>query len=216
VLDDGRPLAESARSSGTSAEARVSCRKTLTSARRSCNGCSSSSTTTSRRSQLHVSGSRTPGAGRVHGSAAGAHSRRAQGAGAMGVTSTAESFSSGDGLTLADIALYPYSACATRAASTWSDTPRCARGSSEWLPSLDTSHRRVVQIRQPSRRIRCSAGVQELDLAEPKTGEVLVRLVACGVCHTDLYTASARSLGLLADRARARRRGCRRARGATA
>src|SRR6266568_8915102 len=32
--------------------------------------------------------------------------------------------------------------------------------------------------------------VQEVDLAEPKTGEVLVRLVACGVCHTDLYTAS--------------------------
>ena len=32
--------------------------------------------------------------------------------------------------------------------------------------------------------------VQELDLAEPKDGEVLVRLAACGVCHTDLYTAS--------------------------
>jgi S-(hydroxymethyl)glutathione dehydrogenase / alcohol dehydrogenase len=32
--------------------------------------------------------------------------------------------------------------------------------------------------------------VQELDLAEPRPGEVLVRLVACGVCHTDLYTAS--------------------------
>jgi S-(hydroxymethyl)glutathione dehydrogenase/alcohol dehydrogenase len=32
--------------------------------------------------------------------------------------------------------------------------------------------------------------VQDLDLAEPKAGEVLVRLVACGVCHTDLYTAS--------------------------
>ena len=32
--------------------------------------------------------------------------------------------------------------------------------------------------------------VQELDLAEPKAGEVLVRLGACGVCHTDLYTAS--------------------------
>src|SRR5256712_4758187 len=32
--------------------------------------------------------------------------------------------------------------------------------------------------------------VQELDLAEPHAGEVLVRLVACGVCHTDLYTAS--------------------------
>ena len=32
--------------------------------------------------------------------------------------------------------------------------------------------------------------VQEVDLAEPQAGEVLVRLAACGVCHTDLYTAS--------------------------
>jgi len=32
--------------------------------------------------------------------------------------------------------------------------------------------------------------VQEVYLAEPRAGEVLVRLVACGVCHTDLYTAS--------------------------
>jgi S-(hydroxymethyl)glutathione dehydrogenase/alcohol dehydrogenase len=32
--------------------------------------------------------------------------------------------------------------------------------------------------------------VQELELSEPQPGEVLVRLVACGVCHTDLYTAS--------------------------
>jgi len=32
--------------------------------------------------------------------------------------------------------------------------------------------------------------VQEVDLAEPKAGEVLVRLEACGVCHTDMYTAS--------------------------
>jgi S-(hydroxymethyl)glutathione dehydrogenase/alcohol dehydrogenase len=32
--------------------------------------------------------------------------------------------------------------------------------------------------------------VQQVDLAEPQSGEVLVRLVACGVCHTDLYTAS--------------------------
>jgi S-(hydroxymethyl)glutathione dehydrogenase/alcohol dehydrogenase len=32
--------------------------------------------------------------------------------------------------------------------------------------------------------------VIELDLAEPNPGEVLVRLAACGVCHTDLYTAS--------------------------
>jgi S-(hydroxymethyl)glutathione dehydrogenase/alcohol dehydrogenase len=32
--------------------------------------------------------------------------------------------------------------------------------------------------------------VQEVDLEEPRSGEVLVRLTACGVCHTDLYTAS--------------------------
>src|SRR4051794_26953734 len=32
--------------------------------------------------------------------------------------------------------------------------------------------------------------VTEVDLAGPGPGEVLVRLVACGVCHTDLLTAS--------------------------
>src|SRR5215211_9483595 len=32
--------------------------------------------------------------------------------------------------------------------------------------------------------------VQEVELEGPKAGEVLVRLAACGVCHTDLYTAS--------------------------
>src|ERR671938_105459 len=32
--------------------------------------------------------------------------------------------------------------------------------------------------------------VQELELGEPTEREVLVRLHACGVCHTDLYTAS--------------------------
>ncbi len=32
--------------------------------------------------------------------------------------------------------------------------------------------------------------VQDLDIADPKAGEVLVKLKACGVCHTDLYTAS--------------------------
>src|SRR5438874_13750848 len=31
---------------------------------------------------------------------------------------------------------------------------------------------------------------QDVGLAEPRAGEVLVRLAACGVCHTDLYTAS--------------------------
>ena len=32
--------------------------------------------------------------------------------------------------------------------------------------------------------------VAEIELAEPRAGEALIRLVACGVCHTDLYTAS--------------------------
>ncbi|MEJ7891921.1 MAG: alcohol dehydrogenase catalytic domain-containing protein [Solirubrobacteraceae bacterium] len=32
--------------------------------------------------------------------------------------------------------------------------------------------------------------VTEIDLEGPKAGEVLVRLSACGVCHTDMYTAS--------------------------
>jgi S-(hydroxymethyl)glutathione dehydrogenase/alcohol dehydrogenase len=32
--------------------------------------------------------------------------------------------------------------------------------------------------------------VTDVDLAEPRAREVLVRLVACGVCHTDMYTAS--------------------------
>ncbi|GAC1437161.1 MAG: S-(hydroxymethyl)glutathione dehydrogenase/class III alcohol dehydrogenase [Solirubrobacteraceae bacterium] len=32
--------------------------------------------------------------------------------------------------------------------------------------------------------------VQDVELADPGPGEVLVRLEACGVCHTDLYSAS--------------------------
>src|SRR5579884_3877839 len=32
--------------------------------------------------------------------------------------------------------------------------------------------------------------VQEVELAEPRRGEVLVRLDACGICHTDMYSAS--------------------------
>ena len=32
--------------------------------------------------------------------------------------------------------------------------------------------------------------VQEIDLAPPRRGEVLIKVHACGVCHTDLYTAS--------------------------
>ena len=34
--------------------------------------------------------------------------------------------------------------------------------------------------------------VDEIDLEGPKAGEVLVRLAATGVCHTDAYTLSGR------------------------
>ena len=44
--------------------------------------------------------------------------------------------------------------------------------------------------------------VQEVELVEPKAGEALVRLVACGVCHTDLYTASGADPSGYAGRAR--------------
>jgi S-(hydroxymethyl)glutathione dehydrogenase / alcohol dehydrogenase len=32
--------------------------------------------------------------------------------------------------------------------------------------------------------------IVEIDVAPPKAGEVLVRIVATGVCHTDAYTLS--------------------------
>ncbi|ARU54744.1 S-(hydroxymethyl)glutathione dehydrogenase [Oleiphilus messinensis] len=32
--------------------------------------------------------------------------------------------------------------------------------------------------------------IEEIDVAEPKAGEVMVRMVATGVCHTDAYTLS--------------------------
>ena len=58
--------------------------------------------------------------------------------------------------------------------------------------------------------------VQDVELDGPGPGEVLVRLAACGVCHTDMYTASgADPSGYAPDRARARgrRRGRGRGRG---
>ena len=32
--------------------------------------------------------------------------------------------------------------------------------------------------------------IEEIDISGPQDGEVLVRLVATGVCHTDAYTLS--------------------------
>src|SRR5437879_13670747 len=39
---------------------------------------------------------------------------------------------------------------------------------------------------------RTRLAVDEIDLAGPRRGECLVRLVATGVCHTDAYTLSGR------------------------
>ena len=33
--------------------------------------------------------------------------------------------------------------------------------------------------------------VEEIPIPEPKAGEVLVRVAACGVCHTDLHVMKA-------------------------
>ena len=36
--------------------------------------------------------------------------------------------------------------------------------------------------------------IEEVDVAGPKAGEVLVQIVATGVCHTDAYTLSGNCL----------------------
>src|SRR5439155_16650030 len=55
------------------------------------------------------------------------------------------------------------------------------------LSSLESD----VRIRAPVlEEFGAPLQVQEVDLAAPRAGEVLVRLAACGVCHTDLFTAS--------------------------
>ena len=64
--------------------------------------------------------------------------------------------------------------------------------------AADEPARRVGLCEAPGVRIRAAVleefgrplVVQEVDLAEPRSREVLVRLVACGVCHTDLFTLS--------------------------
>jgi S-(hydroxymethyl)glutathione dehydrogenase / alcohol dehydrogenase len=59
------------------------------------------------------------------------------------------------------------------------------------MSAITLDHNRNVRVRAAVlEEFGAPLVVQEIDLAEPKAGEVLVRLVACGVCHTDLYTAS--------------------------
>src|SRR5437588_4825053 len=78
----------------------------------------------------------------------------------------------------------------------------CARTSREGAQVRAAEHVLVCAGRVPDydrmMRVRAAVleefgrplAVQEVELAEPKAGEALVRLVACGVCHTDLSTAS--------------------------
>src|SRR5205814_414712 len=59
------------------------------------------------------------------------------------------------------------------------------------MRAIGLDDNRSVRIRAAVlEQFGAALAVQEIDLAEPQAGEVLVRLVACGVCHTDLYTAS--------------------------
>jgi S-(hydroxymethyl)glutathione dehydrogenase / alcohol dehydrogenase len=58
---------------------------------------------------------------------------------------------------------------------------------------MQTRARRIPRMRIKAAVLEefgAALAVQEVELAEPRAGEVLVRLEACGVCHTDLYTAS--------------------------
>jgi S-(hydroxymethyl)glutathione dehydrogenase/alcohol dehydrogenase len=82
---------------------------------------------------------------------------------------------------------------ATAETETTRRRPRRRTTSREAFP-----HGPVGQTRIDPMRIRAAVleefgaplEIEDLELAEPKAGEVLVRLVACGICHTDLYTAS--------------------------
>src|SRR3954453_14296130 len=57
---------------------------------------------------------------------------------------------------------------------------------------LSRCRRASSPSRGPGRSSSASppGGGRGVGRAEPRAGEVLVRLAACGVCHTDLYTAS--------------------------
>ena len=80
--------------------------------------------------------------------------------------------------------------------------PRSLLGDQPWRQIHTAAHPNTIAIprKQEVEAMRMRAAVleefgkplviQELELDEPKDDEVLVRLVACGVCHTDLYTAS--------------------------
>jgi len=138
-----------ARSSGTSARARVSCRKTLTSARRSCNGCSFEQydhepAIAVARFWLAYSGRPDEFADRLPERTAAGHRALA----AMERHLDGREFLVGDGLTLADIALYAYSHVADEGGFRPGAIPRAARvARASGFRAWTRHNRRVVQIR---------------------------------------------------------------------
>src|ERR671931_1791759 len=69
---------------------------------------------------------------------------------------------------------------------------RCAPPNTSWFSRGSVAeYDRGMRIRAAVlEEFGAPLAVQEVELEEPRRGEALVRLVACGVCHTDLYTAS--------------------------
>src|SRR5437660_549871 len=58
-----------------------------------------------------------------------------------------------------------------------------------WVPDREKGP--LVKIRAAVlEEFGAPLNVTDVELAEPRSGEVLVRVEACGVCHTDMYTAS--------------------------
>src|SRR3954452_15463122 len=95
---------------------------------------------------------------------------------------------------------------AGRAGSATRRSGSCSRSRSRSRSRSPSRSPRAARARTTSRRARrlprmqiraavleefgAPLAVQDVELAGPGPGEVLVRLLACGVCHTDLYTAS--------------------------
>ena len=68
--------------------------------------------------------------------------------------------------------------------------PHSELGSALWIRGRERALRQMQMRAAVLERFGAPLEVQEVELDEPSAGEALVRLEACGVCHTDLYTAS--------------------------
>jgi len=108
VLDDGRPLGESGAIIWYLARGTRFVRRTPMTWRRCCNGCSSSSTTSSRTSPSRASGWRSRRIREIRGRTAGQARGGNKALAALERRLTGRDYLVGDSLTIADIALYGY------------------------------------------------------------------------------------------------------------